>query len=99
MEELAGFLAPELLPDQDQSPQGDHLRLRVPIRMDQDPYNLGAHLVAAYLNVKSNKISFFTIDVLKSIWHDLCTYNYYSPTAGVKWYAEDVARYLTKTEG
>lgn len=65
----------------------------------QDPYNLGAHMVAAYLNVKANKISFFTVDVLKAMWHDLATYNYYSPSAGIKWYAEDVAKYLTKTEG
>ena len=65
----------------------------------QDPSNLGAHLVAAYLNVKSNKINFFTIDVLKAIWHDLGAYGYYSPSAGIKWYADDVAQYLSKTEG
>jgi hypothetical protein len=64
----------------------------------QDPYNLGAHLVAAYLNVKSNKINFFTVTVLKNMWHDLLTYGYYSPAAGVKWYAYDIAQYLQSTE-
>lgn len=64
----------------------------------QDPHNLGAHLVAAYLNVKSNKISFFTVAVLKTIWHDLYTYGYYAPAAGVKWFAKDVANYLSSTE-
>jgi hypothetical protein len=56
------------------------------------------HLVAAYLNVKSNKINFFTLTVLKNMWHDLTTYGYYAPAAGVKWYAKDVADYLASTE-
>jgi hypothetical protein len=64
----------------------------------QDPYNLGMHLVAAYLNVKSNKINFFTVSTLKTMWHDLITYGYYSPAAGTKWYAYDIATYLTSTE-
>jgi hypothetical protein len=65
----------------------------------QDTYNLGAHLVSAYLNVVTKKISFLTTNGLIGIWHDLCTYGYYSPSAGVKWYPEDVANYLSKTEG
>lgn len=65
---------------------------------NQDKYNLGFHLVAAYLNVVSNRINFFTVAVLKGIWHDLYTYGYYSPAAGVKWYAQDVAIYLQSTE-
>jgi hypothetical protein len=64
----------------------------------QDPNNLGFHLVAAYLNVMSNKINFFTVANLKNMWHDLCVYTYYSPAAGVKWYAKDVANYLASTE-
>jgi len=64
----------------------------------QDPYNLGAHLVTAYLNVVSLKINFFTVDQLKKIWHDLCTYGYYTPTAGKRWYSEDVKKYLESTE-
>ncbi len=64
----------------------------------QDPYNLGAHLVAAYLNVMSHKIDFLTVADLKGIWNDLCTYGYYSPMAGVRWGPEHVARYLQRTE-
>lgn len=64
----------------------------------QDPYNLGMHLVAAYLNVMSGKINFFTVTTLKAIWHDLYAYGYYSPTAGVKWNASQVAAYLQSTE-
>jgi hypothetical protein len=63
-----------------------------------DPYNLGAHLVSAYLNVKSNKINFMTVDSLKGIWHDLCTYGYYSPIAGKRWSPKEVADYLQSTE-
>lgn len=63
-----------------------------------DRHNLGAHLVAAYLNVKSRKISFLTVERLKSIWHDLYTYGYYTPVAGTRWYAKDVAEYLQRTE-
>jgi hypothetical protein len=63
-----------------------------------DPYNLGFHLVAAYLNVKSGKINYITVDRLKLMWHDLCTYGYYKPSATVKWYAEDIKIYLASTE-
>ncbi|MGH8856079.1 MAG: hypothetical protein ACREWI_17585, partial [Telluria sp.] len=64
----------------------------------EDPHNLGAHLVTAYLNVKSLKINFLTVERLKSIWHDLYTYGYFTPIAGTRWYAKDVANYLQRTE-
>jgi len=64
----------------------------------QDPYNLGFHLVAAYFNVLTNKINYVTVERLKGMWHDLVTYGYYSPAAGVKWYAESVKNYLQSTE-
>jgi hypothetical protein len=64
----------------------------------QDPYNLGMHLAAAYLNVRSGRINYFTVAVLKAMWHDLVTYGYYTPTAGTKWYAEDIKNYLQNTE-
>jgi hypothetical protein len=64
----------------------------------QDPYNLGMHLVAAYLNVRSGKINYLTVNVLKTMWHDLVTYGYYAPMAGTKWYGEDIKNYLQSTE-
>jgi len=64
----------------------------------EDPHNLGAHLVAAYLNVRSNKINYFTVANLKTIWYALCTYGYYTPIAGKRWYAKEVADYLASTE-
>lgn len=64
----------------------------------QDPYNLGFHLVAAYLNVMSGKISFFTVTTLTNMWHDFNTYGYYTPAAGHKWGAYEIAQYLQSTE-
>lgn len=64
----------------------------------EDRHNLGAHLVAAYLNVRSKKISYLTVAQLKTIWHDLYTYGYYQPKAGERWGAERVAAYLASTE-
>lgn len=64
----------------------------------QDPYNLGFHLVAAYFNVLSGKINFLTVDRLKLMWHDLMAYGYHVPSAGTKWYAEDLKKYLQSTE-
>lgn len=64
----------------------------------EDPHNLGAHLVAAFLNVKSAKISYLTVASLKTIWYELGTYGYYTPMAGKKWYAKEVADYLASTE-
>lgn len=63
----------------------------------RDPYDLGAQLVTAYLNVKSGKIDFLTIAQLKSIWYDLRTYGYYSPMAGTRWSDAHVAIYLWRT--
>jgi hypothetical protein len=64
----------------------------------QDPYNLGFHLVAAYLNVLSGKISYLSAQGLKDMWHDLVTLGHYEPTAGTKWYAVDIKNYLQSTE-
>lgn len=64
-----------------------------------DPYNLGMHLVSAYLNVMSSRISFLNVQTLKNMWYDVITYGHYSPTAGVSWTAEQVKNYLQSTEG
>jgi hypothetical protein len=63
----------------------------------KDPYNLGMHLVATYLNVLSGKISFLTVDGLKKMWNDLVTYGHYVPSAGYSWGAEQLKNYLQST--
>jgi len=62
-----------------------------------DPYSLGMHLVATYLNVLSGKISFLTVDGLKKMWHDFVTYGHYIPRAGTSWNAEALRTYLENT--
>lgn len=64
----------------------------------EDPYDLAGHMAAAYLNVKSKKISYLTVANLKTIWYSLRIYGYYSPIAGKKWYAKEIAEYLASTE-
>ena len=64
----------------------------------QDPYNLGMHLVAAYLNVMSNRITFLNTQTLSNMWYDVITYGHYAPSAGISWNAEQVKNYLQSTE-
>ena len=67
----------------------------VPKRWDRN--GLGRHMVATYLNIMSGKINFLTVTALQNIWNDLTRRGTYSPTAGVKWYADDVVDYLKGT--
>lgn len=62
-----------------------------------DKHNLGAHLVAAYLNVLAGYSQFQTVPMLKNIWNELRDYGYFAPTAGVKWDAAQVVQYLRST--
>jgi hypothetical protein len=62
-----------------------------------DQYNLGMHAVATYLNIRSGKISFLSVETLVNMWLELQTKGYYNPTAGVQWSAEQVKNYLQAT--
>lgn len=62
-----------------------------------DTNAVGMHLVAAYLNVKAGLSSFQTDAMLKKIWSELQAKGYYAPIAGKKWYAYDIAVYLSGT--
>jgi hypothetical protein len=62
-----------------------------------DQYQLGAHLVAAYLNVLAGYSSFQTVPMLQNIWNELRDKGYFNPTAGVQWDAKQVVDYLTGT--
>jgi hypothetical protein len=66
---------------------------------DYDTYNLGMHMVATYLNILSGKIGFLSVDTLKNMWYEVRTTGRYSPAAGVYWTAEEVKKYLEKTQG
>ncbi|MDD5612395.1 MAG: hypothetical protein PHF75_05085 [Gallionella sp.] len=64
---------------------------------NQDPYQLGAHLVAAMLNLKSGYTPVLTENVLFSIYNEWNRKGYFEPTAGVQWYAPDIVSYLQST--
>ena len=64
---------------------------------DFDSCNLGMHMAATYLNIKSGRIGFLTVTALQKIWYDWQRYGYYSPTAGVQWDATRIVTYLTGT--
>jgi hypothetical protein len=62
-----------------------------------DEANLGMHLVATYLNIKSGKIGFLSLQGLRAIWNEWSSTGFYTPTAGVKWNAADIVIYLKGT--
>jgi hypothetical protein len=62
-----------------------------------DQYNLGMHAVATYLNIKSGKINFLSVETLLNMWYEVQTKGFYSPTAGVQWNPEQVKNYLEAT--
>jgi hypothetical protein len=64
---------------------------------DFDQYNLAMHTVATYLNIKSGKINFLSVETLLNMWYEVRTKGYYSPSAGVQWNAEQVKNYLQAT--
>lgn len=64
---------------------------------NQDPYQLGAHLVAAMLNLKAGYTPVLTESVLLGIYNEWNRKGYFEPTAGVQWYAPDIVAYLQST--
>mgnify|MGYP000274083302 CR=1 FL=1 len=63
----------------------------------QDPYQLGAHLVAAYLNAKSGMNVMPSVAVVLAIASSLDASGMYSPAAGVQWTPQQVVTYLQTT--
>jgi len=61
------------------------------------PNNVGRHIVAALLNAAKGWTPVLTVDAVKGIWGQYIQYGYYEPTAGVKWYHEQIVDYLTST--
>ena len=65
-----------------------------------DMNNLGMHMMATYLNVKSGKISFMSEEDVLSMWSEWVRTGKYVPMAGAKpWNAADIVIYLSSTMG
>jgi len=61
------------------------------------PNNVARDCVAALLNVQSGWVHVLTVPAIKDIWSEFITKGYYSPSAGVHWYADDIITYLSST--
>lgn len=62
-----------------------------------DPYQLGAHIVAALLNAKKGWTPVLLETAVINMWNEYNAKGYYEPTAGVKWSAEQIVNYLKTT--
>lgn len=60
---------------------------------------LGRHICAALLNARSGMVppTILSETTCRKIWNDFTNQGYYEPTAGVKWYADDIVAYLKTT--
>ena len=67
------------------------------LKGDEDPYQLGAHIVAAILNAKTGKTPVLTEQAVKDMFNEWAAKGYYEPTAGVQWSASDIVAYLKTT--
>ena len=63
-----------------------------------DPYQLGAHIVAALLNAKMGWTPVLTEMQVVNIFNEYDSKGYFEPTAGVKWYQADIVNYLGSTQ-
>lgn len=62
-----------------------------------DPQQLGGHIVSALLNAKKGWTPVLTETQVIGMFNEWNQNGYFEPTAGVKWYAEDIVTYLKST--
>jgi hypothetical protein len=63
-----------------------------------DAAQLGAHCVAALLNAaKGWTNNVLTESQVRDMYNDFVNNGFFEPTAGVKWYAQDIVDYLVTT--
>lgn len=62
-----------------------------------DPYQLGAHCVAALLNARSGRTPVLTEAQVRNMFDEYASKGYFEPTAGVHWSPEDIVTYLKHT--
>jgi hypothetical protein len=62
-----------------------------------DPYQLGAHSIAALLNARSGLTPVLTEAQVINIFNEYDSKGYFEPTAGIKWNPADIVNYLKTT--
>ena len=80
----------------------DTTLLQVLELMGGPPNDVARHIVAALLNAAAGWTPVLTIAAIKGIWTEYMntgggTIGYFEPTAGVKWYHDDIVNYLLST--
>ena len=66
------------------------------------PHDLARHIVASLLNVAKGWVPVLTFDMVIGIWEQYVNtgggrIGWYEPTAGVRWYHDDIVDYLLST--
>jgi len=61
------------------------------------PNPLGRHIVASLLNVEKGWVSVLTVTSLQDIWLEYVMHGHFEPTAGVRWYHDEIVDYLAST--
>jgi hypothetical protein len=62
-----------------------------------DPQELGAHIIAALLNARKLLTPVLTEPQVINMFNEWNLNGYFEPTAGVKWYGEDIVEYIIST--
>jgi hypothetical protein len=61
------------------------------------PLDVARHIVAALLNAASGLTPVLDVTAVLIMWEEFATAGYFEPTAGVKWYHEEIVDYLLST--
>ena len=78
------------------SPYSKYTLLEV-LQMQNDPHQLGAHLVSALLNAAAGLTPVLSTEKVITICHEYDQKGYFEPSAGIKWNPADIVLYLKST--
>jgi hypothetical protein len=59
--------------------------------------SVGSYIAAALLNAAAGKTPYLTAATIRKMWNDLISLGYFQPTAGVRWNADQIEKYLRST--
>lgn len=60
-------------------------------------YDIARYVVASLLNIAQGWVPVLTTSLVRDMWTEYVTKGYFEPTAGVKWYHDDLSGYLQST--
>jgi hypothetical protein len=83
--------------EKNDSTYGSTSLLKMLSKQTFDHENLGMHMVASYLNVRSGKVGFLSERTLLQMWSQLQYSGLYEPAHGVFWDVATTKKYLEST--